>query len=159
MWVCTLTPTNILIRVAEKYRNNHVLFVSRISNSKLKRRSDMWIIKWILDRLGSFVDIIRGDMEWYSVYSPVISTLILALSTLMGILWIVSPNYLIYGTLPFALVVGGIAGSKFQHKMDNEPAESSVREEMTRLLPYIQFQTVVIGIWIIYGILIWRSLQ
>lgn len=119
----------------------------------------MWIIKWLVDRVGSFFDILRGDMEWYTMYSPVMSFLILIIAFLIGILLPLPPDVLIYGSGAFFLVFGYMSGALFQKKMDNEPAKSSVMEEMSGTMPYVQFQAIIISIWMIYGIFIVRALR
>lgn len=57
------------------------------------------------------------------------------------------------------VVFGYIAGDRFQKKMNEGPHEENILEEMTHALPYVQLQTIVLAIWLAYGVFIWRILQ
>lgn len=118
----------------------------------------MWILLWLQDRIGSFFDIGK-DMEWYSMYSPVLSALFLAFAALGAYVLPLPPAWIVYPSVPLVLFLGHIAGDKFQHKMDDDPAEESVLKEMTAPMPYIQFQTLVVALWVADAVFVWRIVQ
>lgn len=115
----------------------------------------MWILLWLKDRIGSIFDIGK-DMEWYSMYSPILSALFLAVSALGAYIAPLPPAWIVYPSVPIVLFLGYIAGDKFQHKLDDDPAEESILKEMAAPMPWIQFQTLVVAIWLADAIFVWR---
>lgn len=88
-----------------------------------------------------------------------LSVLILVVTGFGAFLVPVPPALLTYPLTVAFVILGYIAGDKFQHKMDDDPSEESVLNEMSAPMPYIQFQTLIIAIWLASGIFIWRLVQ